>query len=157
MTPVLDAQHIRKSFGNVQALKDASFTMQPGEVTIRALKATGGAPFPIPPLKRQLGTLSGGNIQRVVLARELNADCKYLVAYYPTRGLDLTSTRAVRQRLLDLKSAGRAVLLISEDLDELRALCDRIFVLHDGEVVGCFPQAKADAVEIGRLMTGGTH
>jgi simple sugar transport system ATP-binding protein len=91
----------------------------------------------------------------VVLARELNEYCKYLLAYYPTRGLDLTSTRAVRRRLLDLKDAGRSVLLVSEDLDELRALCDRIVVLHEGAIQGTFLRAEADLMEIGRLMTGG--
>ncbi len=131
--------------------------MRPSEVLHRALEAVRYAPFPIPPLGRRLGALSGGNIQRVVLARELNDDCSYLLAYYPTRGLDLTSTRAVRQRLLDFTTSGRAVLLVSEDLDELRALCDRIVVLHDGEVVGSFRRADVDVMEIGRLMTGGDH
>lgn len=131
------------------------FIMHPGEVLKRALAAIEQAPFPIPSIKRQLGTLSGGNIQRVVLAREMNDACAYLLAYYPTRGLDLTSTRAVRQRLIDFKTAGKAILLVSEDLDELRALCDRIVVLHQGEVVGTFTQKEADLMEIGRLMTGG--
>ncbi len=129
--------------------------MRPAEVMRRALQAVERAPFPIPSLKRHIGTLSGGNVQRVVLARELNEDCSYLLAYYPTRGLDLTSTRAIRQRLLDFATSGRAVLLVSEDLDELRALCDRIVVLHDGEVVGCFLREEVDLMEIGRLMTGG--
>jgi simple sugar transport system ATP-binding protein len=129
--------------------------MRPGEIIKRALSAAERSPFPLPSLTRRLGTLSGGNIQRVVLARELNEYCKYLLAYYPTRGLDLTSTRAVRRRLLDLKDAGRSVLLVSEDLDELRALCDRIVVLHEGAIQGTFLRAEADLMEIGRLMTGG--
>ena len=131
--------------------------LKPSEIVRRAVAAAARSPFPLPALTRRLGSLSGGNIQRVVLARELSEHCVYLVAYYPTRGLDLTSTRAVRQRLLDLKYQGRAVLLISEDLDELRALCDRIVVLHEGVVTGQFPRAEADLMEIGRLMTGGHH
>jgi len=133
-----------------------SFFMHPGEVTRRALEAIREAPFPVPPLKRAIGTLSGGNVQRVVLVRELNSGCKYLIAYYPTRGLDLAATRAVRERLVRFTASGGTVLLVSEDLDELRALCDRIAVLHSGEIVGCFPRADADPMEIGRLMTGGT-
>ena len=131
--------------------------LHPGEIIKRALAAAERSPFPLPTLTRRLGSLSGGNIQRVVLARELNEHCKFLLAYYPTRGLDLTSTRAVRQRLLDLKYAGKAVLLISEDLDELRALCDRIVVLHEGSIQGTFLRAEADVMEIGRLMTGGRN
>jgi simple sugar transport system ATP-binding protein len=129
--------------------------LPPAEIIRRALAAAERSPFPLPSLKRQLGSLSGGNIQRVVLARELNETCLYLLAYYPTRGLDLTSTRAVRRRLLELRADGRAVILVSEDLDELRALCDRIVVLHAGEVMGCFDRDKVDIMEIGRLMTGG--
>ena len=132
-----------------------SLIMRPAEVLKRAAAAVERAPFPLPALKRQIGALSGGNIQRVVLARELSDDCSFLLAYHPTRGLDLTSTRAVRQKLIDFKTAGRAVLLVSEDLDELRALCDRIVVLHAGEVVGVFNRNAVDVMEIGRLMTGG--
>jgi simple sugar transport system ATP-binding protein len=129
--------------------------MRPAEVIRRAVAAAERSPFPLPALTRRLGSLSGGNIQRVVLARELSEHCRFLLAYYPTRGLDLTSTRAVRQRLLDLKYGGRAILLVSEDLDELRALCDRIVVLHEGRVQGSFLREEADPMEIGRLMTGG--
>ena len=132
-----------------------SLLMSPTEVIRRAVAAVQRSPFPLPALSRKLGTLSGGNIQRVVLARELSDHCRFLLAYYPTRGLDLTSTRAVRQRLLDLKYNGRAILLVSEDLDELRAICDRIVVLHDGRVQGSFKREQADLMEIGRLMTGG--
>jgi len=132
-----------------------SWVLRPAEVVRRALVASERSPFPLPVLTRRLGSLSGGNIQRVVLARELNEHCTHLVAYYPTRGLDLTSTRAVRRRLLDFKDKGRAILLISEDLDELRALCDRIVVLHEGEVKGTFGRDDIDLMEIGRLMTGG--
>jgi simple sugar transport system ATP-binding protein len=129
--------------------------MRPADVIRRARAVAGRSPFPLPALTRQLGTLSGGNIQRVVLARELSGHCRYLLVYYPTRGLDLASTRAVRRRLLELKDGGCAVLLVSEDLDELRALCDRVVVLHEGRVRGEFRREDMDLLEIGRLMTGG--
>ena len=134
-----------------------SWLLRPMEIIRKALAVAERSPFQLPGLTRQLGTLSGGNVQRVVLARELNDGCRYLLAYYPTRGLDLASTRSVRQRLLDLKAAGAAVLLVSEDLDELRALCDRIVVFYQGSVVGSFSREEVDVMEIGRLMTGGTR
>ncbi|HLF78970.1 MAG TPA: ATP-binding cassette domain-containing protein, partial [Dehalococcoidia bacterium] len=132
-----------------------SWLLRPIEIIRRALAVSERSPFPLPGLGRQLGTLSGGNVQRVVLARELSESCRYLLAYYPTRGLDLASTRSVRQRLLDLKDGGAAVLLVSEDLDELRALCDRIVVFYQGSVAGTFARDEVDVMEIGRLMTGG--
>lgn len=134
-----------------------SWLLRPAEIIKRALSVAERSPFQLPGLNRQLGTLSGGNVQRVVLARELSESCRYLLAYYPTRGLDLASTRSVRQRLLDLKDGAAAVLLVSEDLDELRALCDRIVVFFHGSVVGSFARDEVDVMEIGRLMTGGSH
>jgi len=99
-------------------------------------------------------SLSGGNLQKLLLARELSADPWLLVAAQPTRGLDLGAAEAARRFLVELREAGKAVLLISEDLDELFALCDRIAVLYAGRIMGTFTASEADEEQIGLLMAG---
>jgi len=110
--------------------------------------------FPVPSLDARLGTLSGGNVQRAVLARELAHAPRLIVALNPTRGLDARSTAATRRALLDARDAGAAVLLISEDLDELLALADRLVVLFRGRIVGAGRPAELGVETIGHLMTG---
>jgi general nucleoside transport system ATP-binding protein len=105
--------------------------------------------------QRTLSALSGGNIQRVVLTRELGQDASLVVAAYPSRGLDVANTRRTQELLLEQRARGAAVLMVSEDLDELLALADRIAVMHDGHVVGVVDAAGADRMSIGRLMVGG--
>jgi general nucleoside transport system ATP-binding protein len=101
--------------------------------------------------------LSGGNLQKVILARELSQHPLVIVAAYPTRGLDVGATEAVRQILLEERSQGAAILLISEDLDEIFAVSDRIAVLYEGKIVGELPAATATRDEIGLLMAGTTR
>ncbi|MCD0453026.1 ABC transporter ATP-binding protein [Actinocorallia sp. API 0066] len=104
---------------------------------------------------RILASLSGGNIQRVLLTRALGrADVRLLVAAYPSRGLDVATTRRTQELLLARRAAGAGVLLVSEDLDELMALSDRIAVMYDGRLAGIVPAAEADRQELGRLMLG---
>jgi len=98
--------------------------------------------------------LSGGNIQKVLLARELSSRPRVLVAASPTRGLDVGATGYVRQVLRDQARSGVAVLLLSEDLDEILELADRIAVLYEGEVVGVVPAAGADRHRLGLMMAG---
>jgi simple sugar transport system ATP-binding protein len=98
--------------------------------------------------------LSGGNLQKVLLARELTLPGRALVAESPTRGLDVGATAFVHQALRAEARQGHAVLLISEDLDELRLLCDRIAVMHGGEVMGVLPRGTATREELGLLMAG---
>ena len=100
--------------------------------------------------------LSGGNAQKVVLARELSAEPKLLVAASPTRGLDVGAIEAVRNLVFDAARRGTAVLLISETLDEVLEMSDRIVVIYEGRVVGEFDRAEADVEDIGLLMGGGT-
>lgn len=107
------------------------------------------------PLHRRVADLSGGNIQRVVLTRELAEDRTLVVAAYPSRGLDVANTRRTQELLLERARGGAGVLVVSEDLDELIALADRIVVLHDGHVAGTVDAAGADRMAIGRLMLGG--
>ena len=106
-------------------------------------------------LKRRVMHLSGGNIQRVLLTRVLGGAPPLLVVAYPSRGLDIANTRRTQEQLLVHREAGTGVLVVSEDLDELMALCDRIVVLHDGRVSGTVPAAEADRYLLGQLMLGG--
>jgi len=98
--------------------------------------------------------LSGGNIQRLMLARAFSSPCRLLVAHNPTRGLDVPSTEFVYEKLLALRDRGTATLLISEDLDELFLLCDRIAVLYRGRIAGVLEREAFDRYRIGRLMVG---
>ena len=109
----------------------------------------------LPDGKTKAGTLSGGNIQRFAVARELARNPRLLVALYPTRGLDVPTAATVQQLLLKARGHGAGILLISQDLTELRTLSDRIVVMRDGRIVGDVDPDEADAYAIGRLMTGG--
>ena len=98
--------------------------------------------------------LSGGNLQKVILAREISAKPKLMVAVQPTRGLDVGAIEAIQSLLLEQREAGTAILLISEELDELFSLSDRIAVIFDGQIMGIVGADKADITEIGLMMTG---
>jgi general nucleoside transport system ATP-binding protein len=99
-------------------------------------------------------SLSGGNQQKVVVAREISGNPDTLIAAQPTRGLDVGAIEFVHRRLLAERDAGRAILLVSLELDEVRALADRILVIYDGRIVGELPPTASDE-ELGLLMTGG--
>ena len=101
-------------------------------------------------------SLSGGNQQKVVIAREISGNPQALVAAQPTRGLDVGAIEFVHRRLLAERDEGRAVLLISLELEEVRALADRILVVYDGRIVGELPPTASDE-ELGLLMTGGSR
>ena len=98
--------------------------------------------------------LSGGNLQKVILAREISANPKLMVAVQPTRGLDVGAIEAIQSLLLEQREAGTAVLLVSEELDELFSLSDRIAVIYDGEIMGIVDAEDADIDQIGQMMTG---
>jgi simple sugar transport system ATP-binding protein len=100
------------------------------------------------------GNLSGGNIQRLVLARAFDREPAVLVLQNPTRGLDLRSTRFVYDRVHEARDRGCAVVLISEDLDELSLLADRMVVLYSGQIVGERARGGYDGYALGRLMAG---
>jgi simple sugar transport system ATP-binding protein len=103
----------------------------------------------------RVGLLSGGNQQKVLLARELAGEPKLLVAVHPTRGVDIGATEAIHELLMAQRARGAAILLISEDLDELLALSDRITVLYEGRIMGTVDAATADIAHLGLLMAGG--
>ncbi|HIQ06334.1 MAG TPA: ABC transporter ATP-binding protein [Anaerolineae bacterium] len=98
--------------------------------------------------------LSGGNIQKLILARELSRNPKLLIAAQPTRGLDVGATEYIHHRLLEERANGTAILLISEDLDEIFALSDRIAVMYEGRIMGIVPIAFAQRETIGLMMAG---
>ncbi|MFQ5944396.1 MAG: ABC transporter ATP-binding protein [Anaerolineales bacterium] len=98
--------------------------------------------------------LSGGNLQRVILARELSSEPTLLIAMQPTRGLDVGAIEGVQRLLLQQREEGAAILLVSEELEEIFTLSDRIVVIYEGEIVG--DEVAADATTVGLLMTGGS-
>ncbi|HSR35334.1 MAG TPA: ABC transporter ATP-binding protein [Anaerolineae bacterium] len=100
--------------------------------------------------------LSGGNLQRVILAREISAGPGLMIAMQPTRGLDVGAIEGVQRLLLELRRSGTAVLLVSEELDEITALSDRIAVMYEGQIVGEFSGVTGDREreQIGLMMTG---
>jgi len=100
------------------------------------------------------GNLSGGNIQRVMIARAFSQSSKLMLAHNPTRGLDIPSMDFVYKKLFEHSANGMASLVISEDLDELLLICDRIAVMYRGKIVGILPREKFEKYEIGRLMSG---
>jgi len=107
-----------------------------------------------PTPQTRLKFLSGGNIQKTILAREIEACQGLLVAAYPSRGLDVGATEAVRKRLVEQRDQGRAVLLISEDLDELLSVADRVAVLFSGQVMGIVSPDETDIETLGLMMAG---
>ena len=101
------------------------------------------------------GTLSGGNLQKALLARELAFNPKVLIVSQPTRGLDIGAASFVYDKFLGLRASGCGLLVISEDLEELLTLSDRIAVLYEGEIVGLIESANATISKLGLLMSGG--
>lgn len=124
-----------------QAIKnDAEHTMQALEFSF--------------PLYAPARSLSGGNLQRMVIVRELTQEPRMIIASYLTRGLDVQSTIAARQALIQTRNNGAGILLISEDLEELFTLSDRLIVLFGGMIVGSFNPEETNVFEVGHLMTG---
>jgi simple sugar transport system ATP-binding protein len=117
-------------------------------------------PLKIAPPEMRVDKLSGGNVQRVILAREMELtrqvakNPKVLMAFYPTRGLDVLNAEVTRRLMVDYQARGGAIVLVSEDLDELLSLSDQIVVMFQGNIVGDFPVKSASIQEIGLLMTG---
>jgi len=103
---------------------------------------------------RKAGELSGGNQQKVILAREVSRSPKLLIAAQPTRGLDVGAIEGIHKQLLRLRDTGQAVLLVSLELDEIMNLSDRIAVIHDGRIVDIIDGSTATRQQIGLLMTG---
>jgi len=107
-----------------------------------------------PSQKTLVKSLSGGNIQKIVLARELSREPRAIIAAQPTRGLDIGAAEYVREQLIIQRNCGTAVLLISEDLDEIFALSDRIAVIYEGKIMKILDRQEATSEEVGLLMAG---
>jgi len=98
--------------------------------------------------------LSGGNLQKLIIGREMERDCDFYICVYPTRGLDVGATEFVRKSILSLRNQGKAVILISGDFDEIFGLSDRIAVMYEGNFTGIFENGKHSIEEIGLMMSG---
>ena len=109
----------------------------------------------IPSLSARVRVLSGGNQQKLILARELQAQGDLIIACQPTRGLDIGATEYLRQRLLERRNQGKSVMLVSTDLGEILALSDRIAVIHGGRIMGIVQNTPDLSVELLGLMMGG--
>ncbi len=107
-----------------------------------------------PSIKTPIRNLSGGNQQKVVVGREISFSPEFLIASQPTRGLDIGATEFIHQLLIDLRNQGKAILLVSADLDEILSLSDRILVMYNGEIVGSFLEGEVDEKELGYYMMG---
>ena len=140
--------------GEIHSFANQNVFLDWGAIRERIDASFSAFPMTMPEPGLEVGTLSGGNMQRVVLNRELTRDPRVLVAYYPTRGLDVNTAEITRALLLKAREAGSATVLISEDLDELFAISDRLMVVHRGEVVGHSSPADTSAHQVGMLMTG---
>lgn len=108
----------------------------------------------VPNVEYALGTLSGGNMQKVVLAREIEEEPDVLVAAQPTRGVDIGAIEYIRKELVQLRDAGKAILLVSAELEEIMSLSDRILVMYGGHIVGMFRPEETAEDELGLYMTG---
>lgn len=109
-----------------------------------------------PSLDIPVSMLSGGNLQRLILARELSRNPKALIASQPTRGLDIAGIEYVRKKIVDTANSGTAVILISEDLDEIFHMADRIAVIYEGQIKGVFDKDVVTKEDVGILMAGGS-
>ncbi len=107
-----------------------------------------------PSLDTMTSSLSGGNIQKLILARELSGTPKVLLAAQPSRGVDIGATEYIHRRLIEQRGEGTAVLMVSEDLDEIFALSDRIAVIYEGEIIGVVDADQATREEVGLMMAG---
>ena len=108
----------------------------------------------VPTIDTSVRLLSGGNLQKVILAREISSEPKFMIAVQPTRGLDVGAIEGVQKLLLAQRENGAAILLISEELEELLTLSDRIYVIYEGEIMGEVDDGDID--KIGQMMTGTT-
>ncbi len=100
-----------------------------------------------------VSTLSGGNQQKVIVAREFDRDVKLVIASQPTRGIDVGSIEYIHSRIVEERDNGSAVLIVSSELDEIIALSDRILVMFEGRIAGEF-DSTASTTEIGLAMLG---
>ena len=105
-------------------------------------------------IKQKVHKLSGGNIQKVILARELTCNPDLILAVHPTRGLDISAIEFVYQSILKERERNKAIVIIAGDLEEIFTLCDRVAVIYEGKIIGEAPAKKEYIDEIGLMMAG---
>jgi simple sugar transport system ATP-binding protein len=130
---------------------------RPGAATALAKEIAAAADVAIPDFGMPIRNLSGGNQQRLVARREMRIANKVLIAAYPSRGLDVGAINTMLRYIVELRDAGAGIVLISEELEELLNLSDRIAVLYEGRIMGIVDNDKADIDQIGLLMGGRAH
>lgn len=128
--------------------------IQPKAVRENAQKLVQEYDVRTPSINTNAGSLSGGNQQKVIVARELSRDIRLLIANQPTRGLDVGSIEYIHKRIVEERDQGVGVLLVSSELDEIMSLSDRIAVIYGGEILAIIPAEEATKEEIGLLMAG---
>jgi simple sugar transport system ATP-binding protein len=132
-------------------------TYRPGAATTLAKEIAAAADVAIPDFGMPIRNLSGGNQQRLVARREMRIADKVLIAAYPSRGLDVGAINTMLRYIVELRDAGAGIILISEELEELLNLSDRIAVLYEGKIMGVVDNDRIDINEIGLLMGGRTQ
>jgi simple sugar transport system ATP-binding protein len=148
LTENLALREFRKPAFSARGWLRLSYWKERAKRLLKEFDVRGGGP------ESYAASLSGGNQQKVCVAREIASDPKLLVAHQPTRGLDVGAIEFVHRRLIEERDKGRAVLLVSLEYEEVRALADRIIVIYEGTIVGEFPP-DASEEELGIAMTGG--
>ena len=108
----------------------------------------------VPTVDTPVRMLSGGNLQRLILAREISSEPRLMIAMQPTRGLDVGAIEGVQRMLLGQREAGAAILLVSEELDELISLSDRIYVIYEGQIMGEIQEGDPETIGLLRTGTG---
>ena len=131
-----------------------AYSVDYGQVAKRSREVVREYDVKTPGISTHAGRLSGGNIQKVQIGRALIEDSKVLIAHNPTRGLDIATTNLVLRKLAELKAKGTGVILISEDLDELMQVSDRLGVICKGRITGVLAPSEYDRYKIGALMVG---
>ncbi|MFA7111560.1 MAG: ABC transporter ATP-binding protein, partial [Bacilli bacterium] len=121
---------------------------------IRAMNLIEELSIDTPSTETPIRLLSGGNVQKVLVGREIKSDPNVIITAYPVRGLDINSSYAIYDILNEQKAKGTGILFIGEDLDVMIALCDKIMVLCHGEVMGIVQASKTSKEQIGLMMTG---
>lgn len=132
----------------------AGWSINRAAVHQNAVRLVGEYQITMPTVDTPARMLSGGNLQKVILARETSGHPELMIAVHPTRGLDVGATEAVQNILIRQRDAGAAILLISEDLDELLSLSDRLAVIYEGQFVGEMPTKDAEIHTVGLMMAG---
>ena len=143
---VLDSYHSAPYSGPVQ--------MNWGEARRAAEELVEQYDVRTPSIETTVGSLSGGNQQKVIVAREFARDTRLVIASQPTRGIDVGSIEYIHRRIVEERDAGSAVLIVSSELEEVTALSDRIIVMHAGRIAGEFDAAIATTTELGMAMLG---